>query len=190
MPTSLVSTGVQFPDSTVQTTAASASGLTLLQTVTGTSASTIDITGFSNTYKNYRILGINIRNASGSFSTDLRATADLGSGYTALSSRAILGTSASTVTTTQTTSYMLISYDSLTLYASTGSGLVMDITGRTDPSMNLIWTTSISNGVSTQALNIGCAQATSGTTIVGLRFYIGNGGNTITGTFKLYGYKD
>lgn len=189
MPTSLVSTGVQFPDSTIQTTAASASGLTLLQTVTGTSASTIDITGFSNTYKNYRILGINIRNASGSFSTDLRATADLGSGYVALSSRGILGASSS-LSTTQTTSYILISYDTLPVGGSYGSGLVMDITGRTEPSMNLTWITSLSNNVSTQGICIGCAQATSGTTIVGLRFYIGNGGNTITGTFKLYGYKD
>jgi hypothetical protein len=55
MPTSLVSTGVQFPDNSIQTTAAGASGVVLLQTVSTTSASTVDLT-FSGSYSNYEVI--------------------------------------------------------------------------------------------------------------------------------------
>lgn len=62
MSVSLVSTGVQFPDSTIQTTAAGASGLTLISTTTSAGGSgTFDITtGFSSTYDDYIIIGENI----------------------------------------------------------------------------------------------------------------------------------
>lgn len=62
MAVSLVSTGVQFPDSTIQTTAAGASGLTLISTTTSAGgANTFDITtGFSSTYDDYIIIGENI----------------------------------------------------------------------------------------------------------------------------------
>ena len=61
MATSLVSTGVQFPDSTIQTTAAGASGLTLLSTVTASGASQADFTGLSPTaYMYYQLIGKNI----------------------------------------------------------------------------------------------------------------------------------
>ncbi len=61
MATSLVSTGVQFPDSTIQTTAAGASGLTLLSTVTASGASQADFTGLSSTaYMYYQLIGKNI----------------------------------------------------------------------------------------------------------------------------------
>ena len=62
MPTSLVSTGVQFPDSTIQTTAATASsppGMVLVQTVNATAAATLSGT-FSSTYDNYFITVNNI----------------------------------------------------------------------------------------------------------------------------------
>lgn len=62
MPTSLVSTGVQFPDSTIQTTAASASSFTFLNTTTVTSTTQIvDITTpFTSSYKHFLIVGTNI----------------------------------------------------------------------------------------------------------------------------------
>lgn len=60
MAVSLVSTGVQFPDSTIQTTAATASAPSpwvLLSTVTASGASTMDIeTGFSSSYDYYKII--------------------------------------------------------------------------------------------------------------------------------------
>lgn len=54
MPTSLVSTGVQFPDSTIQTTAASPAGLVLISSVTPTAATTVSF-NFSGSYDNYYI---------------------------------------------------------------------------------------------------------------------------------------
>lgn len=63
MAVSLVSTGVQFPDSTIQTTAAGASGLTLISTTTASgSPSQVNITsGFSSTYNDYLIIFENVR---------------------------------------------------------------------------------------------------------------------------------
>lgn len=55
MATSLVSTGVQFPDSTIQTTAAGAGGLTLISSTSispGSSAANF-LSSFSSTYDDY-----------------------------------------------------------------------------------------------------------------------------------------
>lgn len=62
MPTSLVSTGVQFPDSTIQTTAASASSFTFLNTTTvAANTQIVDITTpFTSSYKHFLIVGTNI----------------------------------------------------------------------------------------------------------------------------------
>jgi hypothetical protein len=68
MAVSLVSTGVQFPDSTIQTTAATASsppGLVLVSAVTPTVSSTIAFT-FSSSYDNYFLVLDNIVSATGS----------------------------------------------------------------------------------------------------------------------------
>ena len=86
MPTSLVSTGVQFPDSTIQTTAASASTVTLVSTATSTSGTTVSFTGLSTTYKKYQVVYNGVRcNASASFATSarlgLRFSTDNGSSY-------------------------------------------------------------------------------------------------------------
>lgn len=52
MATSLVSTGVQFPDSTIQTTAATAGSMTLLGTLATTSGPTVTLSGLNlTTYK-------------------------------------------------------------------------------------------------------------------------------------------
>lgn len=58
MAVSLVSTGVQFPDSTIQTTAASASPMVLLTTTTASGATSYNLftSSFSNTYTQYKIL--------------------------------------------------------------------------------------------------------------------------------------
>jgi hypothetical protein len=55
MPTSLVSTGVQFPDSTIQTTAAGASAIAVVQTVTANNTSgTLSLPScFTSTYTRY-----------------------------------------------------------------------------------------------------------------------------------------
>jgi len=77
MPTSLVSTGVQFPDSTTQTTALPAPGtngnvltsngttwtsaaapggdFVLVSNITGSGVDTVDVTGLNSTYKVYKL---------------------------------------------------------------------------------------------------------------------------------------
>jgi hypothetical protein len=68
MPTSLISTGVQFPDSTIQTTAATAGaapGLVLISTTAPTAATTVGFNTFSGTYDNYLIVFNNFNIASG-----------------------------------------------------------------------------------------------------------------------------
>jgi len=76
MPTSLVSTGVQFPDSTIQTTAATASsppGLVLISSVSPAAASTLSaLNVFSSTYDNYFIIGMGLTPASGSATISMR----------------------------------------------------------------------------------------------------------------------
>lgn len=81
MAVSLVSTGVQFPDSTIQTTAAGASAVTLISTTTTTSSSTVDI-AFSGSYTHYQVICTNVFSASNNanaspqmaYSTDSFAT--------------------------------------------------------------------------------------------------------------------
>jgi len=78
MPTSLVSTGVQFPDSTIQTTAAVGGGAWTLLT-SGTfpgNTSDIDVTtGFSTTYDTYWLLVQNV------VCTNFNIRLDYGSGF-------------------------------------------------------------------------------------------------------------
>lgn len=59
MAVSLVSTGVQFPDASIQTTAAGASAVTLISTLTTTGTTTVDI-ALTGSYKNYKIVGSNV----------------------------------------------------------------------------------------------------------------------------------
>lgn len=62
MATSLVSTGVQFPDSSIQTTAASASPITLISSATSTSGTTLTFTGLTTSYRYYIFSFTNVKN--------------------------------------------------------------------------------------------------------------------------------
>jgi hypothetical protein len=73
MPTSLVSTGVQFPDSTIQTTAASAGTSTLITTVTATASATVNL-AFSGSYYAIQIIGTDIYPLSSSRNIEIRYT--------------------------------------------------------------------------------------------------------------------
>lgn len=69
MAVTLGSTGITFPDATTQTTAASAAGMVLINSVTPSSSAIIDtfISSFSSTYGAYLLVGQNIAvNSSGS----------------------------------------------------------------------------------------------------------------------------
>ena len=79
MATTLNASGVLFPDSTTQTTAASAPGMVLVQTVTASSSATIEVTGFSSTYDNYVLVITDLRAVTAG--TFLRSQLKLGGSY-------------------------------------------------------------------------------------------------------------
>lgn len=67
MAVSLVSTGIQFPDSTIQTTAASASSMVKIQTQTFSGASSVTFSsGITSTYKSYLLIFTNIYSTTAS----------------------------------------------------------------------------------------------------------------------------
>jgi hypothetical protein len=82
MAVTLSSTGVTFPDATIQTTAATASaapGMVLVQTVTASSSATLEVTGFSSTYDNYVLKVTGFR--AGTAGTYMKSQLKLGGSY-------------------------------------------------------------------------------------------------------------
>ena len=65
MAVSLVSTGVQFPDATIQTTAVSPAGVVLISNTTATNSATVDLT-FTGSYTNYLLVMSQVRPISSS----------------------------------------------------------------------------------------------------------------------------
>lgn len=65
MAVTLGSTGITFPDATTQTTAAGASGVTLISNTTATNSATVDLT-FTGSYTNYQIVMSQVRPISSS----------------------------------------------------------------------------------------------------------------------------
>jgi hypothetical protein len=64
MAVSLVSTGVQFPDATIQTTAVSPAGVVLISNTTATNSATVDLT-FTGSYTNYQLIMSQVRSVTG-----------------------------------------------------------------------------------------------------------------------------
>lgn len=81
MATSLVSTGVQFPDSSIQTTAAGASPITLITTTTASAASEVAFTGLSSTYVKYIIELTNVSSSVNNTNLYIRTSTNNGSSY-------------------------------------------------------------------------------------------------------------
>lgn len=189
MPTSLVSTGVQFPDSTIQTTAASASGIVLLESVTVSAATTATLTSFSTTYRNYLVFCMNLVN-NGFLTSYVVARFDFGSGYTGINTAASMYTSGSSVSAIGGgTPLILNGYAGVPNTADYGSTTVMHLVGRGEGNIGIHWSNSTTNSGSSFTTTKGTASAISATSITGLRFELGNGA-TFNCTLKLFGYKN
>lgn len=189
MPTSLVSTGVQFPDSTIQTTAASASALVLVnsQSLSGASSYTLT-TGISSTYDNY-FFTINALTSSsaGSYiaarfqkSGSVQASGYINKGIYAYysSSLSVLGSYSN---------YIVVISNTYNNAPASVYGYLLNVNSTTPSyTQGLFMTSIISDNVGgADFVNIGGSHS-SNATITGLNFYQASGSN-FTGTFKLYG---
>lgn len=139
MATSLVSTGVQFPDNSIQTTAAGASGLVLVASVTATTnSSTMAIeSGFTSTYANYMlVVSVSCQEAQGTITMEVAMGGTYQNGLQYISQR--LGTNEVTFYTGSTfTQEMIITSDLGGSESGTKTGMVVvdfpnaTVTGRT-----------------------------------------------------------
>lgn len=113
MATSLISTGVQFPDNSIQTTAASAIGLVLVATTTATpNSSTMAIeSGFTTTYANYvLIFNVACEENQGTITVEIAMGGTYQSGMQYVSQR--IGSNETTFLTSSTsTSTMVLTSD-------------------------------------------------------------------------------
>jgi hypothetical protein len=191
MATSLVSTGVQFPDSSIQTTAAGAGGAwVFLSTVTATGASTADIEStFDSTYDTYCIIANDVSLSTGSI---LNARLKIGGTYEtsnyAFATNVTSGSSYSG-STGGSTSSIEIATNINKAFSAANVFFTMTVYSPT-LSLRKIVTWSGAHGSNAQGNTAsGVAQQTTQNTLTGVRFLSVSGG-TITGTFRLYGIKN
>lgn len=197
MAVSLVSTGVQFPDSTIQTTAATAGaapGLVLVSSTDATAATTLQsLSGFSSTYDNYMIILQGISPASGNPQLLCRVavggSADSGSNYTQASGTAsISGSSQFTSASIQVVPTNLSNSSSQTV------NLVLHIqdvntTARTKSIQS--WA-SYYGSVDGAYQAVGAAgRYTPASIVSGIQFFFNGSQNfRAQGSMKIYGYKN
>ena len=194
MAVSLVSTGVQFPDSTIQTTAAGGSGaLIFLSSVTASNSATVDLeTTFNSTYDQYLITISGMLPVQNNLEFGARFKQN-GSYVTAgyRYHQAQLRTNLATYSANQSTSY---SYMLLGANVSNSfvSNLHLIISTPTVADMPRIFghgtIFSASQGNMTQVIPVGYQADTSGA-IQGVRFIM-ESGNITSGVFRLYGIKN
>ena len=191
MATSLVSTGVQFPDSTIQTTAASASAVTLISTTNASAATTVDIP-ITGSYSTYKLVISNVRPSSQAFvrfkyTTNNFSTVNgfnVGSGFGFAFGYGTVNWNANNqlhngVILPSNTS---VGFE-LTLYGFNSSSLRKTIFNTTSGMTNV-------GGYSYPEVSYSTTVGYDDTVAFnGLRFYMYYSGTiTTTGTFKLYGY--
>lgn len=184
MPTSLVSTGVQFPDNSIQTTAATAGGLNLVTTVTGTAASSILVnSGFTTTYDYYDLIFAGTASASDS-----------------LYMRYVLNGSIITTNTYQSKviingTYYDFNNEAYVVLCNVNNAAGNNFSGTirlTNPTLTttrkLINYTAVAyRGATLEELSGTCMNFNT-TNLTGLQFYVPSGAAILTMTARLYGY--
>ena len=192
MAVSLVSTGITFPDSTTQTTAANPAGLVLISTVTASNASTVSVTGFSSTYVSYLIVGQGIYpgtssnyglgmqiNGATSNHKGICANAQSGTGTWSIESGTTNGILINRFT--QTTSSNDACNFEIFLPNAVGGNGYKNVNGISN-------SYNSSDSVSVFSTFGGTYLSTSDITSVVISML--SGGNTIYGTLKLYGFRN
>jgi len=199
MAVSLVSTGVQFPDSTIQTTAAGASAMNLISTTTASGASTVDL-ALTGGYTNYTIMGAQVRGngfggsigiayTTNNFSSVSTWQSVLANGYTPGGPSGTYFTNNNDVTwifgqslsVPYANSTMGASF-TVTIYNPASSTLNKQMFGQMGGRAALDF---YNCGVSVQGVAYNFADSLIAP-INGLRIYLGNS-KVVSGLFKLYG---
>jgi hypothetical protein len=194
MAVSLVSTGVQFPDSTIQTTAAGGSGaLIFLSSATASSSATVDLeTTFNSTYDQYLITISALLPATNN--VDFQAQFKQGGSYrtagykfhtaylrsTDSAYNAVVGESASQIRLAPNMSSSFVSNYQFIVASPT----VADMPRIYGDGTSFF----ASNGTIARNLTMGFQADTSGA-IQGVRFKMSSG-NVASGVFRLYGIKN
>ena len=190
MPTKITSTGVTFPDATVQTTAANPAGLVLISTVTASGASTVTVTGFSATYVSYMIIGQGVYPGTADISLGMQingATSNhkgicayAQSGITTWAIEAAATTGIVINRATLSGSNDACNFEIFLPNAVGGNGY-KNVNGSANSYDTL-------SGKSTYSTFGGTYLSTSDITSVVISML--SGGNTIYGTLKLYGFRN
>ena len=191
MAVSLVSTGVQFPDSSIQTTAALAPSFVLISSTNATSATTINI-DFSSSYDNYFFVGQNIANDTGNGFLACRVKV----GGTVQSGATDYGRNSSGIPNNfANANYMAINSSAAQgtsgAYANKGLSFWGNMNCINNAFSKTFFGSLISNttDIYHAELFANCFYGTS--TLSGVQFYFLNGSNfTAQGSIKLYGYKN
>jgi hypothetical protein len=199
MAVSLISTGIQFPDSTIQTTAAGGgSGLTYISQVVASSSSTVSFTGLT-AYDNYMVVFSKVIPSGSSVNLYMRTSVNNGSSYASTSYRwsitytqsgnGSIGTRYSS-SSSPDADFIRLSGNNMDV----GSGYPCRISGSytlnvkdaSSNNFNIYGVGSMidENGNTTNPVVGGTRTETSATNAV--QFYFSSGSIT-SGTFRLYG---
>jgi hypothetical protein len=188
MPTSLISTGVQFPDNSIQTTAAGAAALTFISSTTASSSATVSFTGLA-TYDQFIIALSDVKLASGNtfrllFSTDNGATY-LSTSYFFSTTGAI--TNAGNVNNGGASAAQILLNSAQPISATNSISGNVNLFGLPSASVRPMGTSQLCSFDSgnTTISNTAFGHATA-QTINAVRFQA-NTGNIASGTFRLYG---
>ena len=196
MAVSLVSTGVQFPDSTIQTTAASASPVTLVQSINFSGQSTFSFALDFATYPGgYELIWCNVAGSNNGAASVIEYSTNNGSSYSAFSSTSTtVKLNASTYTQALNYSgFWGYSYNSYSA-GGTGNTYVMQIAAR-----------NVAGGSNPSAITmsfIGVGQNPDPTPVVGGAYYYTyravtftnvrfsfSSGTFTSGSVRILGYK-
>lgn len=190
MAVSLVSTGIQFPDSTIQTTAAGGSAMVFITSATASNSSTLDIENAMTAYGMYVIIatGLNMSN-TGYLQAQLKISGSYQTGttYYWVTNRA---QSPATPQTGSGIDFIRLS-DGNSLPSNTSYGMMLTMYLPNPSSSQYKTTSSVLSGFDANLTAIDFYNGAGGFrgstgALTGVRFFCNNA-RTFNGVFRLYG---
>lgn len=192
MAVSLISTGVQFPDNSIQTTAAGASAMVLAATATASSSSEIVFNNLSTTYRAYLVEYDQVYLASNNQNLLMQISTDNGSSYISSNYQRVgFYMTTSTVQGNVETAASFLYIGSLGGWSNSssrrGAGQVMMFAPNTGGSPQLFTHTSVTLNASGNNEITQMVMQNSSTSAVNAIKFFSSSGNIAAGNFRLYG---